>query len=201
MLFDNHRGPGMNGDASPVVVVPEPAIVNDNDGSVPAAQWAPAVIVAVPEPIDPGRGPVVTGIPMPTIVSVPMPPAVMMGKVTPWVIRDPGVSVKRCPYPAAVVIGAPGRTDIIGDPDVFPVGGVINPSPVPGQLIFIVFITAGQVAGRIVASIPHHTVSFLVPTIKSIGIGRVKIIGVFPDPSVIHNDFLIFPYITAVVLS
>jgi len=83
---------------------------------------------------------------MPAIVRVPMPPAVVVGEVTPGIIRVPDIAVKRRPDPSSVRIGAPISTDIIRYPDMFPVRVIVNPPAAARQFVFIIFISAVQVA-------------------------------------------------------
>ncbi len=84
---------------------------------------------------------------------------------------------------------------------MFPVSGIVRPPAVTRQFVFVIFISAGQVARCTVTGIAHIVVSFLVPLVKPVGIGRIKIERSLPYIPVQHGDFLVFPYIPAVIFT
>jgi len=132
VFLDNDGGPGSIGNSLAVIVVTVPTVVVDYDGAIPPAQRGPAVVIVVPEPGDPGGGPAVTGDPVPSESSVPIPTAVMVSVPTPVVIRAPDISVVGIPYPAAIVVGTPGATDVVGDPDIGVEIAAVSPSAITG---------------------------------------------------------------------
>jgi hypothetical protein len=134
------------------------------------------------------------------IDGVPMPPAIVMGKISPRIVRHPGVAIVRIPHPASVVIRAPIYTDIIGNPDIAAVSPVVFPSAAVGQFIFILFIAVIEVAGGAVAGITDPIVSLPVPVVEIIFIRGIEIEGALFDLTVKHDNFLAFPDIPAIIL-
>jgi hypothetical protein len=117
--------------AAVTMVSPPPALVYD-DRPVPITERTPAIIIVISEPGNPGRRIAVTGNPTPTVIGVPMPTAIMMGKKAPTVKRVPDITVIRVPYPAPVIIRPPIRPDIVRYPDIGAIGVVVTPTAMTG---------------------------------------------------------------------
>jgi hypothetical protein len=86
-LFDDGSGAGVEGNSSPVVIVSPPSTIINNDRPVPPAKWAPTIVIIIPVPGDPCRRPVITRNPIPAIIWVPMPSAVVVSKKSPGIKR------------------------------------------------------------------------------------------------------------------
>jgi hypothetical protein len=185
----------------PVIIVSPPVTVINNHRSIPPTEWAPAIVIIIPEPGYPGRGPVITRYPIPMIKGVPLPSAIVVGKISPRVKRTPGIPIKGIPNPTSIVIGSPVIPHVVRYPDIGVIGVIVSPSTIPGQFMFIFFIAAVQVLGGAIAGITQFTGSILVPAVEIIFVRGIEIVGTFFDLAVKHDNFLVFPDIPVEIVT
>jgi hypothetical protein len=65
-----------------MIVSPPTAIINHHR-SIPPTEGGPAIVIIIPEPGHPGGRPAITRYPIPMIKGVPVPSAIVVGKISP----------------------------------------------------------------------------------------------------------------------
>ena len=96
-------------------------------------QGSPTHVVVRLLPGHPGRSPLLAGDPLPTVVGVVIPAAIVIGRPAVGLVRDPGPAVLG-PDPAPVLIGAPGARHVPRRPDPA-VPRALDPVPVGGEVV------------------------------------------------------------------
>ena len=144
ILVNDRQCPGMSGVVR-TVAPPVEVVVHNHDRIVVVAQWAPAVVMVSPIPMDPSGPPVGCGDPVPTKVNSPVPSSVVGHTPSPRIIRNPIPSDDRIPDPPAVVVRPPGIMMDSGDPDIT-IRPFINPVSVISQLCFILIQLRGKIS-------------------------------------------------------
>jgi hypothetical protein len=185
----------------PVTIVSLPLTIINNNRSIPPAKGAPAIIIIIPEPGHPGRRPVIARYPIPMIIGVPMPSAIVVSEISPRVKRVPDIPIKGIPNPTSMVIGSPVNTHIVRYPDIGIIAVIVSPSTMAGQFMFILFIATIQVLRGTIPGIAQFTGSILVPLIEFIFVRGIEVKWSFFYLTVKHDNFLVFPDIAAVVIA
>jgi hypothetical protein len=164
---DHGQGTGVDRIIRVAVAVIE-MVIDDDDRAVIIAEGAPAHVIMIIIPVDPGRAPVGPRDPIPAQVRPPVPPAVMGGAPAPGFRGDPGPTDDGIPGPSAEIVRPPIDVIDIGDPDIS-VGLFIGPAAVIAQF-FLIFGDAGrQVSGG--APPGEEIVPGFVPLIEAVGPG------------------------------
>jgi len=185
----------------PVIIVSPPLTVINDHRSIPPTEGAPAIVIIIPEPGHPGGRPVIARYPIPMIKGVPLPSAIVVGKISPRVKRTPGITIIGIPYPASMVIGSPIITYVVRYPDIVVIAVIVSPSAITGQFMFIFFIAAVQVLGGTIPGITQFTGSILVPAVEIIFVRGIEIVWTFFDLAVKHDNFLVFSDIPAEIVT
>jgi hypothetical protein len=70
-------------DAMAVTIVSPPVTAINDHRSIPPTEGAPAIVIIIPVPGHPGRRPAIRRYPIPMIKRVPVPSAIVVGKISP----------------------------------------------------------------------------------------------------------------------
>jgi hypothetical protein len=157
-----------------VVVTVVKVIVDEQDRPVIPAEGAPADVVVVPPPVNPGRAPVMPGDPVPAQPEAPMPAAIVVDRPAPGLRGYPGPADDGVPDPAAVEVRPPVDVGNPGDPDV-PVAALIDPLAVLVELLFILLDLGREIlasAARGEERVPRAVPS-VEPVLAAVGVLRI----------------------------
>jgi hypothetical protein len=149
-------------------------IVDEQDRPVVPAEGAPADVIVVPPPMDPGRAPLMPGDPVPPEAEAPVPAAVVVDRPAPGLRGYPGPADDGVPDPAAVEVRPPVDGGNAGDPDI-PVAALVDPLAILVELLFIlldlgreVLALAARGEKRVTRAVPG-----IEPILAAVGVRRI----------------------------
>jgi hypothetical protein len=143
---DDGHGPVMRRVIAVVSAIIE-VVVDEKDGPVIPAERAPADVIVVPPPVDPGRAPVIVGDPIPAQAEAPVPSPVVVDRPSPGLGGHPGPAHDGIPDPAAIEIGPPVAVRDIGHPDVA-IATLVDPSAVLVELLLVLLDLGREILPR-----------------------------------------------------